>query len=115
MRRPNTARVAGFTIVELIAVLAIASLLFAMVSTRFFKVSSFDGVVAKDSVLALSRSAQQSALGRNNVQLTLTPSGSNVVVSSTERYYALRQIAERILKVPANCLWQRPRQNWRGL
>ena len=82
MRRPNTARVAGFTIVELIAVLAIASLLFAMVSTRFFKVSSFDEVVAKDSVLALSRSAQQSALGRNNVQLTLTPSGSNIVVTS---------------------------------
>ena len=53
-----------------------------MVSSRITDPVSFDGVVAKDGVLALSRSAQQSALGRANVQLTLTPSGSNIVVTS---------------------------------
>ena len=53
-----------------------------MVASRITDPASFDGVVAKDGVLALSRSAQQSALGRANVQLKLTPSGSNIVVTS---------------------------------
>ena len=75
-------RPSGFTLVELVSVILLLGILAAMVASRITDPASFDGVVAKDSVLALSRSAQQSALGRANVQLTLTPSGSNIVVSS---------------------------------
>ena len=67
---------------ELVSVILLLGILAAMVASRITDPASFDGVVAKDSVLALSRSAQQSALGRANVQLTLTPSGSNIVVTS---------------------------------
>jgi len=73
---------AGFTVVELVAVIALIGVIASLALARMTDPASFDGVVAKDGVLALSRSAQQSALGRANVQLTLTPSGSNIVVSS---------------------------------
>ena len=72
----------GFTLVELVTVILLLAIIGSMVAGRITDPANFDGVVAKDSVLALSRSAQQSALGRANVQLTLTPSGSNIVVSS---------------------------------
>jgi len=82
MRCPNSARVEGFTIVELVAVIALIGVIASLALARMTDPASFNGVVAKDGVLALSRSAQQSALGRSNVQLTLTPIGSNIVVSS---------------------------------
>ena len=72
----------GFTLVELVAVILLLAIIGSMVAGRITDPASFDEVVAKDGVLALSRSAQQSALGRANVQLTLTPSGSNIVVTS---------------------------------
>ena len=74
---------AGFTVVELVAVIALIGVIASLALTRMTDPGAFDAVVARDSVLALSRSAQQSALGRANVQLTLTPSGSNIVVTST--------------------------------
>ena len=73
---------AGFTVVELVAVIALIGVIASLALARMTDPASFDGVVAKDGVLALSRSAQQSALGRANVQLTLMPVGSNIVVSS---------------------------------
>jgi len=73
---------AGFTVVELVAVIALIGVIASLALARMTDPASFDGVVAKDGVLALSRSAQQSALGRANVQLTLTPIGSNIVVAS---------------------------------
>ena len=73
---------AGFTVVELVAVIALIGVIASLALTRMTDPGAFDAVVARDSVLALSRSAQQSALGRANVQLTLTPSGSNIVVTS---------------------------------
>jgi len=75
-------RLSGFTLVELISVILLLGILAAMVASRITDPASFDGVVAKDGVLALSRETQQSALGRANVQVTLTPIGSDIVVSS---------------------------------
>ena len=72
----------GFTLVELVAVISLLAIIGSMVASRITDPASFDGVVAKDGVLALSRETQQSALGRANVQVTLTPIGSDIVVSS---------------------------------
>ena len=82
-RRPiYSLKAHGFTLVELVSVILVLAIIGTMFAGSSTDPASFDGVVAKDGVLALSRSAQQSALGRANVQLTLTPSGSNIVVSS---------------------------------
>lgn len=72
----------GFTIVELVAVIALIGVIGSLALTRMTNPLSFDAAVAQDSVLALSRSTQQSALGYANVELTLTPVGSNIVVSA---------------------------------
>jgi len=72
----------GFTLVELVSVILVLSILMASTMGPLFDVSGFSQKTVSDAVTSLLRQGQQSALGRANVQLTLTPSGSNIVVSS---------------------------------
>jgi prepilin-type N-terminal cleavage/methylation domain-containing protein len=72
----------GYTLVELVAVICIGSILAFFTLDRLVDPAGFDEVVVKDGLLVLSRSTQQASLGQDSVQLTFTPSGSNVVVSS---------------------------------
>ena len=82
-RRPiYSLKAHGFTLVELVSVILVLAIIGTMFAGSSTDPASFDGVVAKDGVLALSRSAQQSALGRANVQLTLASNGSDIVVTS---------------------------------
>ena len=71
----------GYTLVELVAVICIGSILAFFTLDRLVDPAGFDEVVVKDGLLVLSRSTQQASLGQDSVQLTFTPSGSNVVVS----------------------------------
>ena len=66
-------RSAGFTMVELIMVLAIAGIVSAFVMTRFLGANTFNAIVVRDQLVAMIRNAQQNALGRSSVSLTLTP------------------------------------------
>lgn len=66
----------GFTLVEIIIALVIASIMAAVVIGRFSSGNSFNGLVIRDQFIALARMAQQSALGRADVELRVTPNGS---------------------------------------
>ncbi|MDB2707486.1 hypothetical protein N9Z30_07350 [Pseudomonadales bacterium] len=68
--------------VELVSVILLITIVVAFGRGRFIGSGDFDELIHRNTILSLSRATQQSALGRNNVQLTLTPSGSNIVVSS---------------------------------
>ena len=39
-------------------------------------------IVVRDGILSIARGAQQTSLGQQNVQLRMSVSGSNVIVSS---------------------------------
>lgn len=67
---------AGFTMVEMIVTLVIMGVLSAVIMTRFLDANTFNAIVVRDQLVAMIRVAQQNALGRSNVSLSLTPSAS---------------------------------------
>ena len=75
-------RLAGFTIVELIAVIALVGILMSVSIGRLAGTGGFDEIVVRDGILSIARGAQQTSLGQQNVQLKMSVSGSNVIVSS---------------------------------
>lgn len=66
----------GFTLVEIIIALIIVSIISAVVVGRFSDGNSFNGLVIRDQTIALARMAQQSAMGRADVELRITTNGS---------------------------------------
>ena len=76
----------GFTLVELIIAMVVAGIVSAVVISRFVDSNAFNAIVARDQIIAMVRNAQQSALGRSNVALTLTPTvdGSELVVTRSD-------------------------------
>ena len=75
-------RPAGFTIVELVAVIALVGVLMSVSIGRLAGTVAFDEIVVRDGILSIARGAQQTSLGQQNVQLKMSVSGSNVTVSS---------------------------------
>lgn len=73
----------GLTLVELIITLAILGILSAVIMPRFLGSNTLNAVIVRDQIVALTRIAQQSALGRDEVVLTIQPnvSGSNATVT----------------------------------
>ena len=65
----------GFTLIELVITLLIVGLLAAVVTARFADANAFNGVVLRDQIIALTRLGQQSAFGRSDVELRVTPDG----------------------------------------
>ena len=60
--------------VEMIVTLVIMGVLSAVIMTRFLDTNTFNAIVVRDQLVAMIRIAQQNALGRSNVSLSLTPS-----------------------------------------
>lgn len=85
----------GFSIVEAILVIVLVGILSAVVMSRFFQTNSLNPAVVRDQIISLSRTAQQSALGRSPVTLTVTPnaSGSEVVVQSVDGAGVIEEVA----------------------
>lgn len=67
---------AGVTIVELIIVLVVIGILAVVAFGRFAEPNSFNAAIVRDQIISLGRNAQQGALGRAGVSLTMTPNGS---------------------------------------
>lgn len=80
----NSVRQPGFTLVELVSIIAIAGIVLAVSSGRLFGGSAFDQRMAEDSLLSLVRIAQLNALSGNNVSLRFSDSGASITVSHLE-------------------------------
>ena len=75
---------AGFTLVEMVLVLLILSVIGAVAMSRILGGNNFNGLIVRDQIISLARTAQQNALGRANVSMTITPNvGSDSVTIVT--------------------------------
>jgi len=79
-----SARVSGFTLVEIIVVVLILSIISAVFIARLSNANSFNGVVVRDQIIALTRIAQQSSFGRPGVTMTFTPVGDEAIIRAVE-------------------------------
>lgn len=66
----------GFTLVEIIVTFLLVSILSVVVISRLSSSAAFNGVILRDQIIALTRLGQQSAFGRSDVELRVTPDGS---------------------------------------
>lgn len=76
----------GYTIIELIIIVVVLSIIAAASISRILGGNAFDSFILRDQIISLSRTAQQSALGRADVTLTIQPSASLETVTLTTRY-----------------------------
>jgi len=67
-------RWSGFTLVELVITVLILSIISAVALSRILSGNSFNSIIVRDQIVSLARTAQQNALGRADVELTITPS-----------------------------------------
>ena len=74
----------GFTLVELIIILVIVGIIGAVAAGRILSGNTFAGVVIRDQLVAALRVAQQSALGRSDVAVTIQPAGDQVTITASE-------------------------------
>ncbi len=81
-------KISGFTIIELVIVIVIISIISVVALSRILGGNTFSGLILRDQIISLARSAQQSALGRADVIFTITPSASSDTVTLTTSYGA---------------------------
>lgn len=63
----------GFSIVELIIAIVVLGIISSVAMSRFLRSDSYNPAITRDQVVSLARSAQQKAVGRNDVTLTIQP------------------------------------------
>jgi len=74
----------GFTVIELVIVILILSVVSIVTMSRIIGGNSFNAIIVRDQIISLARTAQQNALGRANVSMTITPNvGSDSVTIVT--------------------------------
>jgi MSHA pilin protein MshC len=88
MKLTNVPMSKGFTVIELVIVIILISVIGVVTLSRFLDGNAFSGFILRDQIISLSRTAQQSALGRADVILTITPSASLDTVTLTSSYGA---------------------------
>jgi len=89
IRRPYGNHGGGFTLVELVAVMVVASILAGASFSRFFSTLQFDQIVARDGLLSVSNAAQLAADATSGVTLEVSQSSASTefraVVGSATR------------------------------
>lgn len=68
----------GYTIVELVIALVLVGVISAVAFSRLLRSDTYDPLIARDAIISMARSAQQQAIGRPDVVLTLQPQGSGL-------------------------------------
>jgi len=76
----NEPKQSGFTITEIVIVIALVGIVAALGMSRILRSDTYNAIIVRDQVVSLSRSAQQRAIGRSEVVLTLRPVGSDLEV-----------------------------------
>lgn len=74
-------RAKGFTIIEVLVSIVIIGIIAAVALSRMLRSDTYDAIIARDQIISLSRAAQQKALGRNDIELSITPSGNNLNIA----------------------------------
>ena len=82
-------RGAGFTIIEMIVTILIMSIISVVVMSRFIGGNAFNGIIVRDQIISLARSAQQNALGRADVKMTIAPNAGATEVTIATVYGAV--------------------------
>ncbi len=73
----------GFTLVELIITIVILGIVSAVVMPRILGSTTFNAPIIRDQIISLSRIAQQSALGRESVTLSIQPNAGGATATLT--------------------------------
>ena len=88
MKAINARASSGFTVIEIVIVIVLVSIISAVALSRIIGGNTFSAFILRDQIISLTRTAQQSALGRSDVTLTITPSASLDTVTITTGYGA---------------------------
>ena len=74
----------GFTLVEIIIAIVLVAIVSMVAMSRLVEGNGFNAIIVRDQIISLARTAQQNALGRANVSMTITPNvGSDSVTIVT--------------------------------
>lgn len=74
----------GFTVVEIIIVIVLVGIISTVALSRLADGNQFNAIIVRDEIISIARTAQQNALGRADVTMTITPSvGANSVTITT--------------------------------
>lgn len=71
----------GFTVIEIVIAIAIVGILSAVAMSRLTQSDTYNPAIARDQIISLSRSAQQKAIGRSGVVLTMQPSAQSLALT----------------------------------
>lgn len=74
-------QVTGFTLVELVVVIVLIGIVASVFISRFSDSDAFNAAIFRDQVFSIVRSAQQSALGRADVVVSIAPNPTSEEVT----------------------------------
>lgn len=66
----------GFTLIEAVIVITLIGIISVVTISRFLGGNAFNPLAVQGQIVSMIRAGQQSALGRNDVEVTLTPNGT---------------------------------------
>lgn len=67
----------GFTLTEAIVAIALLGILSAVAMSRILSGDAYNAITLRDQIVSMTRSAQQKAIGRSDVVLTIDRSGED--------------------------------------
>ncbi len=74
----------AFTLIEFVVALIILGIISVFAMSRILRNDTIDALVLRDQIVSITRNAQQTSLGRNDVELSITPDGvGSVEIKST--------------------------------
>lgn len=104
MKRPVSFKNNGFTFVEMVVVIALIGIIAAVTMSRVLRDDTYNAFLARDQITSLARSAQQRAIGRNDVFLEIESVGDNLNMSVSDGTGELQQatLSSRSLTLAAD-------------
>tara|TARA_R110002072_G_scaffold136124_2_gene278049 strand:- start:3216 stop:3749 length:534 start_codon:yes stop_codon:yes gene_type:complete len=70
----------GYTIIELVIVIVLVGIISAVGFSRILRSDTYNAIIARDQIVSLARSAQQRAIGRSDVAMTIQPDGDDLEI-----------------------------------
>jgi len=74
----------GFTVIELVVVIFVIGIISAVMLSRSLRSDTYNAAIARDQIISMARTAQQKAIGRNDVGMTLQSTGDNLNINISD-------------------------------